>query len=41
MLSLEERRVKWGGLLADQHRSGLTVTGWCRDRGIEKNTFYG
>jgi len=41
MLSLEERRVKWGGLLADQRESGRTVTGWCRERGIEKNTFYG
>ena len=41
MLSLEERRVQWRGLLADQVASGQTVTAWCRERRIEKNTFYG
>jgi hypothetical protein len=41
MLSIEERRAKWIGLFADQQSSGLTVTAWCREHGIEKNTFYG
>ena len=41
MLSMEERRVKWRGLLADQRQSGLTVVDWCRKRGIQMNTFYG
>jgi len=41
MLSIEERRAKWVVLLADQQSSGLTVTAWCREHGIEKNTFYG
>ena len=41
MLSLEERRARWRVLIADQHQSGRTVTAWCRDCGIEKNTFYG
>ena len=41
MLSMEERRAEWIGLFADQQSSGLTVTAWCRERGIEKNTFYG
>jgi transposase-like protein len=41
MLSIEEGRAKWIGLFADQQSSGLTVTAWCRERGIEKNTFYG
>ena len=40
MLSLEERRMKWRGLLAAQLASGQTVTAWCRERRIEQNTFY-
>ena len=41
MLSIDERRAKWIGLFAEQQSSGLTVTAWCREHGIEKNTFYG
>jgi len=40
MLSIEERREKWIVLFAEQQSSGLTVTAWCREHGIEKNTFY-
>ena len=41
MLSMEKRHAKWRGLLADQRRSGLTVTAWCYKSGIQMNTFYG
>jgi hypothetical protein len=41
MLSKVERAAQWRRNFEDQRTSGLTVTGWCREHGIEKNTFYG
>jgi transposase-like protein len=41
MLSYEERAGEWRRRFDDQRSSGLTVSAWCRKRGITKNTFYG
>ena len=41
MLSKQDRAAQWRKWFEEQRSSGLTVTDWCRDRGIEKNTFYG
>lgn len=41
MLSFEERAAEWRRRLDDQRSSGLSVVAWCREHGIEKNTFYG
>jgi hypothetical protein len=41
MLSKQDRAAQWHALFEEQRSSGLSVTEWCRRRGIEKNTFYG
>jgi hypothetical protein len=41
MLSHDERAAEWHRRFDEQMSSGLSVVGWCRKHGIEKNRFYG
>ena len=41
MLSYDERAAKWRRRFDEQRASGLSVVAWCREQGVEKNTFYG
>ena len=41
MLSYDTRAAEWRLRFDEQRASGLSVSAWCREQGIEKNTFYG
>ncbi len=36
----EKRIAKWTQFVQEAQDSGLTVKGWCKEHGIQENTFY-
>ncbi len=36
----EKRIAKWTQLVQEAQDSGLTIKGWCKEHGIQENTFY-
>jgi len=39
-MSRSDARARWSSILAEQQSSDLSVAAWCRERNIDKASFY-